>query len=53
MKGKVGCLKRDLIQKVKLDFYKWFGKSVESKKYLHRICDCLNFCLSLSRVRMV
>ena len=25
--------------KVKLDIYKWFGKSVEFKKYLHGVCD--------------
>ena len=25
--------------KVKLDFYKRFGKSVKSKKYLHGVCD--------------
>ena len=25
--------------KVKLDICKWFGKSVEFKKYLHGICD--------------
>ena len=28
-----------LINKVKLDMYKHFGKSVEFKKYLHGICD--------------
>ena len=25
--------------KVKLDIYKWFGKSVGFKKYLHGVCD--------------
>ena len=25
--------------KVKLDIYKWFGKSVEFRKYLHGACD--------------
>ena len=25
--------------KVKLDIYKWFGKCVEFKKYLHGVCD--------------
>ena len=25
--------------KVKIDIYKWFGKSVEFKKYLHGVCD--------------
>ena len=25
--------------KVKLDIYKQFGKSVEFKKHLHRVCD--------------
>ena len=28
--------------KVKLDIYKWFGKSVEFKKYLHGVCDARN-----------
>ena len=36
MKEKIG-LKRDLPPK--LNIYKWFGKSVEFKKYLHGICD--------------
>ena len=33
MKKKVGDLKRPLI------LYKWFGKSIEFKKYLHGVCD--------------
>ena len=28
-----------LSTKVKLDICKWFGKSVEFKKYLHVVCD--------------
>ena len=41
--------------KVKLDIYKWFGKSVEFKKYLHMEYVMLevDFYLSLGRVRMV
>ena len=26
-------------------FYKWFGKSVEFKKYLHGACDAEDRCL--------
>ena len=39
--------------KVKLDMYKRFGKSIEFKKYLHGICDTVDFCLSLDRVHTV
>ena len=31
--------KEGLNTKVKLDIYKWFGKSVKFKKYLHGVCD--------------
>ena len=40
--------------KVKLDMYKRFGKSVEFNKYLHGICDAgSRLFLSLDRVHMV
>ena len=39
MKEKVGSLKRDLTPKLNKIFHKWFGKSVELKKYLYEICD--------------
>ena len=39
--------------KVKLDIYKWFGKSVEFTKYLHGICDAGSRFLCLDQVHMV
>ena len=33
--------KERLNTKIKLDFYKQFGKSVEFKKYLHGVCDAI------------
>ena len=39
VKEKLGGFEEGLNTKVKLDIYKWFGKSVEFKKYLHGVCD--------------
>ena len=37
--GESRRIEEGLNTKVKLDIYKWFGKSVEFKKYLHGICN--------------
>ena len=43
VKEKVGSLKRDLTPKLSYIYiYKWFGKCVEFKEYLHGICDAGN-----------
>ena len=56
MKEKVGGLKRDLYStKIKLDIHKWFGKSVEFKKYIYMeyVMQEVEFCLRLGRVHTV
>ena len=43
--------------KVNLDIYKWFGESVEFKKYLHGVLlyemQEADFCLCLGQVCMI
>ena len=48
----------ELNTKVKLDIYKWFGKSIELQKiynyiYMEYVMQEVDFCLSLDRVHTV